>query len=201
MAWQLWWTDVEAARTTHTTVTSLREDFDKRTAPDPMAANGLIEGKAFALMHIPRFGKDWVEPVMEGTDLGILSGGLGHYSQTALPGAVGNFSVAGHRTTWGRPFHDIETLVEGDKIVMETRDSWDVYAVVSHAIVEPTQVDVIEAVPGQPGVEPTDKLLTLTTCHPKFSAQQRYIVHAKWVESHTRADGLPAAVLKAPGGK
>lgn len=204
VAWQLWWTDIEAGRSARATVTSLREEFTKPLpAPDPApsqttVAGGVIEGRAFALLTIPRLGADWVQPVMEGTDLDTLSGGTGHYRDTALPGEVGNFAMAGHRTTWGRPFHEVESLVVGDRIVVETRDRWEVYAVTSHRIVDPGDVQEIAPSPDSPGAAPTVKLLTITTCHPKYSAAQRYIVHAQWVEGYTREQGLPASVLTPP---
>ena len=198
VAWQLWWTDVEAGRTVDHEVTTLRHSFDVGQAPDPKAPDGLIEGETFALLHIPRLGADWVYPIKQGTDLSILSGGLGHYVETAPPGEVGNFAVGGHRTTWGRPFHDIETRVEGDRIVVETGATWEVYAVTSHEIVSPYAVEVIAPVPDQPGEAPTKAMLTLTTCHPKFSAEQRYIVHAELLETRTREEGLPASVLAPP---
>jgi sortase A len=203
VAWELWWTDIEANRAADKTTSSLTESFTAPAeaagaVPDAKAPGGLIEGRAFGLMYVPRFGGDWVRPIFEGTDLGTLSEGLGHYNNTVGPGAVGNFAVAGHRTTWGRPFHTIETLVEGDTIVVETRTGYDVYAVASHEIVLPSRTEVIAPVPNQPGTEPTEAWLTLTACHPKFSARERYIVHAKLTRTYTREEGLPTEVLAAP---
>jgi sortase A len=202
-AWELWWTDVEANRAAGKETSSLVQGFEATgpsAIPDAKAPGGLIEGKAFALLHVPRFGDGWSRPILEGTTHDILQSGLGHYAETVGPGAVGNFAVAGHRTTWGRPFHDVENLVDGDTIVVETRAAYDVYAVTGHEIVAPTDVDVVAPVPDQPGVAPTEAMLTLTTCHPKYSARQRYVVHAKLVKTFTRAEGLPASVLAVPGG-
>lgn len=206
VAWELWWTDIEANRSAEATTSSLTQSFaapsgessGSETVPDAKTPGGLIEGRAFGLMHVPRFGADWIRPIFEGTDLGTLAEGLGHYPTTAAPGAVGNFAVAGHRTTWGRPFHMIETLVPGDTIVVETRTGYDVYAVASHEIVLPTRTEVIAPVPDNPGAQPTEAWLTLTACHPKFSAKERYIVHAKLVKTYTRDEGLPANVLAPP---
>lgn len=211
VAWQLWWTDVESNRAAAREVSALQRAFAAPAdpadpadgggpAPDPRAHGGLIEGRAFALMHIPRLGTDWSRPVLEGTDRQTLTTGLGHYVGTAAPGEVGNFAVAGHRTTYGRPFHDIETLTAGDTIVVETREGYAVYAVTGHRIVLPSQGEVIAPVPGEKGAAPTEAMLTLTACHPKFSAAQRYVVHAALRESFTRAEGLPASILAAPGG-
>ena len=92
-------------------------------------------GEAFAIMRIPRFGADFARPVLEGTDHDTLTKGVGHYPGTAMPGLVGNFAVAGHRTTYGRPFHNIDLLQKGDVIVVETKTSYVVYAVDRHVIV------------------------------------------------------------------
>lgn len=212
VAWQLWWTDVEANRDAARATTSLEQAFAvapdgsapapgpgaPTSVPDAKAPGGLVVGKGFALMRIPRFGSDWVRPIYEGTGTDTLKRGLGHYLGTAAPGAVGNFAVAGHRTTWGRPLHDIERLVPGDRIVVESLTAYDVYAVTSHEIVRPTQSEVIAPNPTDPSAAPTKAMLTLTACHPKYSAAQRYIIHAELVGTYSRAEGLPVDVLAAP---
>jgi len=199
VGWQLWWTDVTANRVQAGTVHTLTQQFDSPAAhgeqPTPVAF-----GKAFAIVRIPRFGADYARPLLEGTSHDILQQGIGHYVGTALPGAVGNFAMAGHRTTYGRPFHDIDTLLPGDLIVVETRASYSVYAVKRHVIVEPTAVDVLDPVPQHPGVRPTAAWLTMTACHPKYSAAQRYVVFAQLVHVYSHADGLPKGTLAVPKG-
>ncbi len=132
---------------------------------------------------MPRFGADWVRPVLQGTDDDVLATGVGHYEGTAAPGEVGNFAVAGHRTTWGRPFHDIDRLRTGDRVLVETADAVYVYAVTAHEVVQPGDVDVIAPVAGEPGAEPVEPVLTMTSCHPRYSAAQRYVVHAELAET------------------
>lgn len=199
VGWQLWWTDVTANRVQAGTVHTLTQQFDSPAArgeqPSPVAF-----GKAFAIVRIPRFGADYARPLLEGTSHDILQQGIGHYVGTALPGAVGNFAMAGHRTTYGRPFHDIDTLVPGDLVVVETKASYSVYAVKRHVIVEPTAVDVLDPVPQHPGVRPTAAWLTMTACHPKYSAAQRYVVFAQLVHVYPHADGLPQGTLSVPKG-
>jgi LPXTG-site transpeptidase (sortase) family protein len=114
----------------------------------------------------------------------------GHYPDTAMPGEVGNFSMAGHRTK--AIFWDIDKLVAGDPIVVQTSDAWFVYKVTGHEIVKPTAVEVVAAVPDQPGVTPTQALLTLTTCNPKFNNYQRLVVHAQLDRTQPRSAGNPA---------
>lgn len=206
LVWQLWWTDVVADRAQAATVTRLESRFAGEAPREPSGSSGsaamsaeLAQGEAFAVMRIPRLGQEWERPVREGTDAETLTDGLGHYGGSAAPGEVGNFAVAGHRVTYGRPFHDIDTLRAGDPIVVETVDGWDVYTVRRHVVVDPSQVGVIAPVPQQPGEEPTSAWLTLTACHPRYSAAQRYVVFAELTSSSTRAEGPPDVLSPVEG--
>lgn len=198
VGWELWWTDLSANRDQSATVRSLSNDFT-RHGSDNLSPGDVPEGGAFAILRIPRFGADYARPVYKGTTRDTLTRGFGQYDGTALPGAVGNFALAGHRTTYGRPLHDVQKLQDGDRIIVETTTQYIVYTVVSDEIVTPTDVAVVAAVPDQPGATPTKAYLTLTTCHPEYSAQQRYIVHALLDTAYPRAGGLPRAVLAVPG--
>ena len=200
VGWQLWFTDVTANRTQDATVSRLTRDFAKppASAPGTETPKAVPFGSAFAIVRIPRFGADYARPVLEGTSRDILQDGIGHYDGTVLPGEVGNFAVAGHRTTYGRPFHDIDTLRTGDLIVVETKTAYSVYAVKRHEIVAPTDVQVVAPVPDKPGVKPTERWMTMTACHPKYSAAQRYVVFAQLVKTYPHADGLPAGTLTVP---
>lgn len=201
-AWQLWWTDVTSNRVQAATVTTLEQDFRERptSAPTPsvVVPKELRSGKAFAIVRIPRFGTDYARPVLEGSSRDILKEGVGHYVGTALPGQVGNFAMAGHRTTYGRPFHDIDTLQVGDRVVVETATDFFVYQVSESEIVLPTDVEVIAPVPGEPAASPVTAVMTMTSCHPKYSATQRFIVHGTLVETVPRAKWDPARWLAPP---
>jgi sortase A len=184
-AWQLWWTDVVSDRESARVVEELRGGFAGRTDADASSAGAgvrLADG-AFALVLVPRFGAEWVRPVFEGTGLSVLAKGVGHYVGSAEPGQVGNFAVAGHRTTHGRPFHDIDALRPGDRVVVQTAEAVYVYAVSGHEVVDPSDVRVIAPVPDEPGSTPTEALLTMTSCDPPFRATQRYVVHARLAET------------------
>ena len=200
-AWQLWWTDVVANRVQAQIVQTLEDDFVHGT-PAPLGRNGIPAaiGKdgAFAVIRVPRFGADFARPVIDGTGRPVLALGIGHYRGTAGPGQVGNFAVAGHRTTYGRPFHTIETLAHGDRVVVETAARFYVYEVTSHEIVRPWEVGVIAPVPDRPGAPPTQKMITLTSCHPKCSARQRFVVHGRLVADVPRAQWDPARWLGPP---
>lgn len=157
------------------------QSVDDEPAPMPIQGES---GEAFGVITVPRFGDDYEVPLLFDTDTETLKHGVGHYSGTGAPCAVGNFGLAGHRTTYGRPFHDIDRLQPGDEIVIETVYGSCAYEVDSYEIVDPYAVDVIAPVPNQPGVEPTESWLTMTACHPKYSDAQRYIVFARLVETN-----------------
>lgn len=193
VGWQLWWTDVVSDADAAQVVTTLQADFDN---PQWVQPKHVTLGDAFAIVRIPRFGTSFARPLYEGTTRDVLARGIGHYVGTAMPGEVGNFAMAGHRTTYGKPFNRIAELEKGDVVLVETRDTWYVYRVSGHEIVPPTQVSVLLPVPDQPDAEPTHATLTMTSCHPEFSARERYVVHATLDATYPHAKGVPADVLK-----
>lgn len=155
-------------------------------------------GQGFANLYIPRLGKDYAKTIIEGTRESDLEKGPGHYQKpyTAIPGQIGNFSIAGHRVGKGEPFLNLDLLKPGDPVVVQTAGHWYVYKVlgdvktgnlekpdsqgtVGREIVSPSDVGVIAPVPNHPDVKPTRELMTMTTCTPKYSADKRLIVHAQ----------------------
>ncbi len=132
------------------------------------------EGEPLTRFEIPKFGVDTI--VVNGTSPSALRAGAGHYPKTALPGQNGNVGIAGHRTTFGRPFNRIDQLEPGDKIILTTpigrytyrvqRDPW---------ITHPFDWTIVG--------KSTRPILTLTTCHPKGSARQRLVVRAWLIDS------------------
>ena len=130
-------------------------------------------GDSLTRIKIPALGLDTV--VVEGITPSALRAGAGHYPQTPLPCEGGNVAIAGHRTTYGRPFANVDQLKPGDTIELTTPIGGCVYQV-SRApfVVAPSELSVIDPTP--------DRSLTLTTCHPKGSAAQRLIIRATWVK-------------------
>lgn len=155
--------------------------YAKRTIP---VGDGLTE------LVIPRLGVDVL--VVEGTTPSALRAGAGHYAGP-LPGEPGNVSIAGHRTTFGRPFNRLDELGPKDEVILRTPFAAYTYAMVAPRdfgganprVVEPTDVSVIE-----PG-DGSEQTLTLTTCHPKGSAAKRLILRLRLV----RAEALPGKTL------
>ncbi len=143
-------------------------------------------GDAVALLRIPRLGHDFRYAVVEGVRAEHLKKGPGHYPGTAMPGQVGNFVVSGHRTTYAAPFNRVDELERGDELVVEAREARYTYRVTSQDIVEPGEVDVLAPVPGMPGLRPIRAYITLTTCHPEYSAAQRLIVYGVLKDTEPR---------------
>lgn len=148
----------------------------KAVEPDP--------GTAVAALEFRRPGSDTPlvreNPlyVVQGVTLTDLQRGPGHYPGTALPGEKGNFAVAGHRTTYGAPFFNLDQLREGDEVLVTARTGKRyTYRVLKQEIVAPGDTWVIQPDPLENG----KKMLTLTTCNPRFSNAERLIVFAELV--------------------
>jgi sortase A len=205
VAYQLVWTNYEAHRRTDHVADDIRDQWSRPpTKAETRAASGRELrpsdfGKGFAFLHIPRLGKNWSVPVVEGVELPDLARGVGHYPETARPGQVGNFAVAGHRATNGEPFAYLDKVRPGDMVVAETRRHWFTYVVDRTKIVSPTSTWVLDPVPGKPGVEPTQRLITLTTCNPRWASYERLIVFGHLVQDRTKQEGPPEALLRARG--
>jgi sortase A len=113
--------------------------------------------------------------VVQGVSLEQLDEAPGHYPQTPFPGQAGNAAIAGHRTTYGAPFSNVDKLKKGDLILITTVQGSFRYEVQRVFIVEPSDVWVLKKDKKYPNA------LTLTACHPKLDASQRIIVRASLV--------------------
>ena len=150
----------------------------RRSDPAKKSQATAAPGEAIALLRIPAFGADYEIPILNGTDLAILSKGVGHYSSTAPPGQIGNFAIAGHRVTHGQPFAQLLELEKGDEVIVETREAIYTYVLDDsprQLTVPDTDTWVIDPVPGQPDAKPTEALITLTTCQDLFRSPDRSI--------------------------
>jgi sortase A len=159
---------------------------------DPATAEATAaprEGDPAGLISIPKIGvrnKSYVEGVSKAD----LRKGPGHYPGTPLPGQAGNASIAGHRTTYGAPFNRIDELVPGDQIEIYTLQGKFIYEVIESPAERRQGAENKNWGKGWFAVNPNDttvleqtgeNLLTLTACHPKYSAKLRIIVVAKLV--------------------
>lgn len=176
------YTDYKAAQTQ----ARLSEQLQAPGTREAFEVGEVEDASPITRLLIPKLGVDTI--VVEGTSKEALDSGAGHYRSTPLPGQRGNVGIAGHRTTYGKPFADIDQLVPGDRVELETPIGSFVYELIEpfdgHAnpwVVEPDDWSV---------VAPTDEhMLTLTTCHPKRSDRQRLIARLKLVEEAGQAQG------------
>ncbi len=133
-------------------------------------------GDGIARIIIPRIDLDAIVVELWGLDDSEnLKRGPGHIPGTAYPGQPGNMVISGHPTTYGAPFRHIEELTAGTEIILVTAGNRYTYEAYEQLIVAPTDLTVLE----QSG----DPKLTLTACHPWYSAAQRIVVIAKLVSS------------------
>jgi LPXTG-site transpeptidase (sortase) family protein len=131
-------------------------------APTPEVRVGHIE--------IPAIGVS--EPLRSGVTLTSIDRGPSHWPGTALPGGLGNVVVAGHRTTWTQPFHDLDLLRPGDELVFTTAEGRFVYVLERTEVVTPDRVDIVD--------QRYQRTATLFACHPKGSAAFRIVGHFRF---------------------
>lgn len=217
VAWQLWWTNVEADAAQGAAVKQFVQQHQApvtnepaatataaATAPGGTTGTAAVpvgkapgHGEAIGVIYVPRFGADYSRPIIEGTSQDVLDTlGLGHYAGTAMPGALGNFVVAGHRQTHGAVLDNIHTLVPGDKIYVQTADGFYTYVFRNQEIVLPDRTDVLAPVPTRPGAVPEQRVLTMTSCNPRFGAQERIIAFSVFDSWQPLSAGPPAAIAK-----
>lgn len=143
--------------------------------PPPRAAS-VKNAEALASLRIPRFGKNWMWTVSEGTSLDVLDNGPGHFTGTALPGERGNTAYAAHRAGHGDPFLNFETLRPGDEVIIAQNGAEWVYEVtLIPRVIEPNEGWVVKNFE-------YGRWMTLTTCWPKYGSEKRMYVRAKLKE-------------------
>ncbi|MEV7883792.1 class E sortase [Streptomyces sp. NPDC002817] len=201
----LFWTGVKADDVMGEQIDQLQDQWSKGSVQQPTggAPSGVPEptayksGKPFAIMYIPRLGFTWNKPVLEGTAVGTLKKGLGHYARTAQLGEKGNFSVAGHRRTYGDPFKDFPRLRRGDAVVLTDGTTWFTYRIDKGPYkTVPTDVEVIDPVPRKSGYTRSGRYLTLTTCDPEWGHSHRLIVWAHLDSTQPVEEGKPTALRR-----
>ncbi|WP_178945227.1 class E sortase [Kocuria sp. TGY1127_2] len=208
VVWQLWWTNLESDKAQADAVDQMKQNFrdsgsldDSGKGPeDPIIGEAPAHGQGIGIMYIPRFGEAYERPVIQGTGRDVLDTlGVGHYESTAMPGDIGNFAVAGHRQTNGKVFDQIDKLVTGDRIYVRTAQGYYTYVFRNNEIVLPSQTDVIAPVPGYPGEEPQDRIMTLTSCNPRFGSTERIIAYAVFEGWQPNSAGPPPPIADLVG--
>jgi sortase A len=209
VAYVLFWTGVKADTVMDDQIDQLQNQWSQGSVQQPKVTAGATatasvagpapyrSGKPFAIMYIPRLGFTWNKPVLEGTEVGTLKKGLGHYANTAQLGQQGNFSVAGHRRTYGDPFKDFPRLRRGDAVVLTDGTTWFTYRIDKGPYkTVPTDIEVIDPVPRNSGYTRPGRYLTLTTCDPEWGHSHRLIVWAHLDSTQPVEDGKPVALRR-----
>ena len=223
VAWQLWWTNLDADARQREVVRDFAQDLAGHQSALPAANTGVAgsagqvsgsrspgskgsakpaavapepaPGTTIGVVYVPRFGADYTRPVVQGTTPEVLDSlGLGHYAGTAMPGAAGNFALAGHRQTHGAVLDNIDALVPGDRIYVQTREGYYIYRFRNSEIVLPTASDVLLPVPARPAATPTESYLTMTSCNPRFGSQERIIAYSLLERWQPASAGPPAEI-------
>lgn len=140
-----------------------------------------VEGEVLDVaLRIPRFGDGYAEPVYEGTTDSTLRLGVAHYTNTTMPCEDGNFAVTAHRTTYGANFFNIDKLVDGDEVVVETKTSTCVYVIDGHIIVDgDSSTEILDTPPGSqdPALVGVGGFIMLISCDPITTAENLYIAY------------------------
>ncbi|MCF2537702.1 class E sortase [Streptomyces sp. FB2] len=207
----LFWTGVRADTVMDDQIDQLQEQWARaavrpsasgapgapQTPASPPEPAPYTADKPFAIMYIPRLGFTWNKPVLEGTATKTLKRGLGHYANTAQLGEKGNFSVAGHRRTYGDPFKDFPRLRPGDAVVLTDGTSWFTYRIDKGPYkTVPSDIEVIDPVPRKSGYTREGRYLTLTTCDPEWGHSHRLIVWAHLDSTQPVEAGKPKALRR-----
>lgn len=211
VVWQLWWTGVQSehrqleAREASSWSKLASGDTERVARPQhgnpPVEPESAADGELMAQLYIPRFGEHWERNVVQGTSPSQLAyAGIGHYPTSQMPGELGNVALAGHRAGYGEPLAHVDEFKSGDAIVLRTKNYWYVYHYTSYKIVLPDQVDVIAPNPEQPDDPATKRMITLTTCEPKYStATHRWVSWGEFDYWAKVSDGVPRELMGDQG--
>jgi len=217
LGWELWLQDILVGGQLHTAAVQQSKEWDKKAATTPVGSNVIPVSTApgnaqrFANLIVPRWNvpgqPDYYRPIAQGVGtVDVLDKyNLGHYPTTQMPGQVGNFAIAAHRSAYGGNLHLIHQLHVGDHIFVETQDGWYQYSFRNLQYVQPTGVGVIDPVPEVPGAQPSDRMITLTSCNPFYSTAERIVAYGMFDKFYPRdaskpGGGAPAEILKTVEG-
>ncbi len=211
LGWQQWLNDIIVGDQLHGQSVHQSATWNKAEGPakptdpaaPPVMSATIANAQRFALLIVPRFGADYYRPIAQGIGVAdvLNKGELGHYPTTQMPGAVGNFAIASHRKAYGGNLEHINDLKVGDHIFVETPDGWYQYSFRNLQYVKPTGIGVLDPVPEQAGVQPSDRMITLTSCNPFFSTAERIIAYGSFDKFFPRGDGPPAEIAATVNGK
>jgi sortase A len=194
VVWQLIGTNMVSDRRQAELVEQLEDQWRTTPGTELSRDDPVRLGDASALIRIPRFGDDYVVPVLEGVGDDELASGFGHFVDSAGPGRKGNYALAAHRVTHGEPLRDMPSMRPGDRVLVETRDAVYTYEIdtdPNELVVGMDEVWVLGAQPVNPrttGVQPGDgpRLVTLVTCAELFHTDDRMVAFGHLVDREFR---------------
>lgn len=205
--WHLWGSDLVARQSQERAVARVSEQLQAAGSTEPPVTTSAGGGappvtvrpayaEAIGILYVPRFGEDYARPIAEGAGSDVLDTlGLGHYPSTAVPGELGNFAIAGHRQSGGEALDLVHTLRPGDRVHVRTAQAYYTYSYRGHEIVAPDETRVLAPDPADPAAAPTERLLTLTTCHPRYGATERFVGRAVLTSWRPASAGPPAEIV------
>ena len=177
---------------------------DPKPAAIPVMAEPANIADTIGVVYIPRLGSDWRRILRESVNtelvLNSVTAGVGHYTGTAMPGALGNFAIAAHDIGYGNSFLNLSKLRLGDKVYIQTSLGWYTYAFRNFQFVQPDAIDVLNAVPTVSRTPGNDRLITLTTCYPAiFPPLERVAAYGTFVGFSTTPPAELAPLLAKDG--
>jgi sortase A len=194
LAWEFWGTNWVSHQRQHDVVEQLHRDWDSG-----QATSDTSWGTADAILRVPRFGKSYEVPILEGTSDDVLAAGIGHMEDTQDVGQKGNYVLAAHRVTHGEPFADFPELRDGDVVYVDTASTTYEYVLDTDGndlVVPFTTSWVIDPFPVNPergGPTPPldvgDRLITLVTCSEIFHTDNRSVAFGHLRDSYPRVPG------------
>ncbi len=184
-------TTIAGATTVPGETTTTTPTVTPTTIPTAAPSDPIPNGEAIAILRIPRIGIDW--QVVQGVTVADLKDGPGHFRETVMPGQLGNSAIAGHRTTHGHPFLELDQLDVGDLIEITTLVGTYTYAVTGSVIVKPSEYAAVI-----PTVDPTSATLVLVTCDPAYTARNRLVVRATLVAESSDQVYAPPPTTQPP---
>ena len=200
VAWQFYGTNIVAHQKQQNIVEQTQKVWRSEAGAGATgSAKGVELNGAEALIRIPKLGRSYVVPVLEGTSPEVLAKGFGHFTRSADPGEVGNYALAAHRVTHGEPLRHLPELRPGDEVIVETIDTTFTYRLDTDPrklVIPFTGTWVLDPVPKNPeagGPQPAQKkgqrLITLTTCSEIFHTDNRMIAFGHLVGAEPKPAG------------
>lgn len=215
IGWQLWFTELMVGHEQRVEANELSQQWNERAAAspsptgsptaepsgeaseepgdtptwiDPPVETPPAENERIGMLIVPRWGADYYRTIAEGisTSEVLNRGRLGRYTNTSMPGAVGNFAIAAHRLGHGGSLRYIDELHLGDHIYVETASGWYEYEFRNLEYVLPTGVGVLDPVPQSPETPATERYITLTSCNPEYSSRERIIAYGVFTQFYPR---------------